>query len=81
MNPKLKLNVSTFRSAGLEAKWGRTRLGRPAMFVRNPKASLAHQRTVWYLVSSSMFATMERVGVVEGFDRHTLLADMFSISA
>lgn len=77
----MKLNVSTFRSAGLEAKWGRTRLGQPAMFVRNPKSNLAHQRNSWWVVSVSMFKSMEREGMVEGFDQHTLFADVFSIPA
>lgn len=77
----MKNTVSTYRAAGLEARWSRTRTGAPAVFVRNPNADLAHQRTSWFMVTAPMFKDMERFGVIEGFDRHTLLADVFSIPA
>ena len=73
--------VATFRDAGLEAKWGKTRSGRPAIFVRNPNASHKHQRTTWYLVTAGMFKHMEDEGIIEGYNTSTLLADVFSIPA
>lgn len=35
----LPYRVSTFRQAGLEAKWSKTRRGQPYIAVRNPNAS------------------------------------------
>jgi hypothetical protein len=81
MISKLKLSVSTFRAAGLEAKWGKLHSGRPAIFVRNPKSELAHQRDKWWLLTGSMFDSMQNEGVVEAFDRHTILGDVFAIPA
>jgi len=77
----MKHSVATYRSAGLEARWGKARSGAPAIFVRNPSSPLPHQRTTWWLVTRDMFRDMESVEVLEGFNRHTLLADVFSIPA
>lgn len=75
--------VSTYRSAGLEARWGKDRKGRPFtfIFIRNSQAPHPHQRDTWWIVSRSMFETMAEVGIVEGFSWHTLLGDVFSIPA
>jgi hypothetical protein len=77
----MKHSVKTYRSAGLEARWGRTRLGAPVIFVRNPNANAAHQRNQWWMVTKSMFDAAQTVGALEAFDRETLLGDVFSISA
>lgn len=77
----MKHSVSIYRSAGLEARWSRTSNGAPAIFVRNPKATLAHQRDKWWMVTGGMFKAMAKVGVIEAFDRHTMLGDIFSIPA
>ena len=71
--------VATYRSAGLEARWGRTHNGAPAIFVRDPAASLPHQRETWWMVTKSMFDAMRQQGIRDGFSRATLLGDIFSI--
>lgn len=73
------ISVKTFRAAGLEAKWSKTRAGRPVMVCRYPLAKYRHQRETWWVVDSAMVRQMERQGIVEGFDSCTLLGDMFSI--
>jgi hypothetical protein len=78
---QLTHRVSTYRQAGLEARWGRTRNGAPAIFVRNPQSKLRHQRESWWMVTGSMFNAMKRDGVLEGFENCTLIADVFSIPA
>ncbi len=75
----MKYNVTTFRSAGLEAKWSRNSKGAPIIVVRNPASQREHQRTSWWFVDRSMWETAAKVGVVEAFDRHTLLGDVFAI--
>lgn len=77
----MNYNVQTFRDVGFEARWTKTRAGRPYIVVRNPKASTVHQRDQWWVVDRAMFDTMKKVGVCEGFDRHTLLGDVFSVAA
>ena len=77
----MKLSVKTMREAGLEAKWGRARNGAPCMFVRNPKAELKHQRESWWLLNKGMWEDMNKRGILQAFDQHTLLGDIFSIPA
>lgn len=74
----LQYRVDAFRDAGLEAKWTKVR-GAPMLVVRNPQATTKHQRNNWWVCDNSMFDLMGQVGIVEGFDQHTLLGDMFSI--
>lgn len=71
---KLYYRVNTFREAGLEAKWSKTNIGSPYLVARK-----AGTKT-WYKVTAGMFSRMEKVGVVEGFEEHTLLGDVLSIS-
>jgi hypothetical protein len=75
----MKYNVTTFRSAGLEAKWSRTSKGAPIIVVRNPAATLEHQRTRWWFADQRLWNDAAKVGIVEAFDRHTLLGDVFAI--
>ena len=77
----MKHNVATYRSAGLEARWGKTGSGTPCIYVRNPNTKLKHQRESWWMVSRTMFDDMVKDGIVESFDRHTLIANVFSIAA
>lgn len=79
MESDMKNNVATYRSAGLEARWSRNPAGGPRMLVRNPASPRKHQRETWWQVTRAMFETMKEVGVVEGFDRHTLLGDIFAV--
>jgi hypothetical protein len=78
-SPNLTLNVATFRSAGLEARWTKTRSGTPCMVTRNPTAKLKHQRETWWIVDRGMWETAQKIGIVEAFDRHTLLGNFFAI--
>lgn len=71
--------VATFRSAGLQARWTRTRQGAPIIAVRHPQAATEHQRTRWYYVDQCMWADMAADGIIPAYDGHTLLADIFSI--
>ena len=73
--------VSTFRTAGLEARWTRTHAGKPIIVVRNPLALREHQRTQWWAVTAGMWTSMQATGIIEGFTQHTLLGDVFSIPA
>lgn len=75
-----KYSVVTLRAAGLQARWSRNRNGAPIIVARNPQASNEHQRTAWWLVGDAMWKEMKRVGIREGFDRHTLLGDVFSLT-
>lgn len=75
----MKHCVATYRAAGLEAKWGKV-LGRPCIFIRNPKAKATHQRETWWTVTNTMFEDMKKVGIVEAFTRHTLLGHVFSLT-
>jgi len=67
--------VATYREAGLEARWSRNRLGRPIIVARKDSNS------TWFQVTADMFETMKSVGVREGFERCTLLGDIFSVPA
>lgn len=71
-----KYSVTTFRSAGFEARWGRLRTGAPAMFVRPPGT------TIWWVVDKTMWDMI--VGgkpVLEAYDSCTALGHIFSIPA
>lgn len=78
-SPNLSLNVTTFRSAGLEARWTKTRSGTPCMVVRNPQAKLKHQKETWWMVDNDMWESAKKFGILEAFERHTLLGNFFSI--
>lgn len=73
--------VSTFKEAGFEAKWTKTRTGAPIIKVRDPKSKHKHQREKWWLVSADMWKSMQKTNVQEGFDSHTLLGDIFYVNA
>lgn len=71
--------VSTFRAAGLEAKWSKTRKGSPIIVARNPKARFEHQRKQWWVIDNKAWELCKQVGIVEGFDSCTALGDIFSV--
>lgn len=71
--------VKTLRDAGLEAKWSKTPTGAPIIVARNPNSKLAHQREKWWFITARAWKVMSEVGIIEGFDRETLLGDVFSI--
>jgi hypothetical protein len=80
--PKSRIThrVATYRDAGLDAKWGRIGTGLPVVFVRDPNATLPHQRNSWWMVTRQMFDRMQEVGVRQGFADATLLGDVFSVA-
>jgi hypothetical protein len=78
---KLSYRVGTFREAGLQARWSKTRRGGPIIVARDPKAQQAHQRDRWWVVDQRMWSLMQSEGVLAGFDGSTLLGDIFSINA
>ena len=51
------------------------------MFVRDPNAKTAHQRTKWWAVDNVMWNMAQKIGVANAFTNCTLLGDMFSIPA
>jgi len=69
--------VAVMRDAGLAAKWAK-RNGAPVLLVSNPSSNLEHQKQ-WWAFNRAMQKAMTSEGVAEGFDSHTLLADIFSI--
>jgi len=71
--------VKTFRDAGLEAHWSRTRDGAPIIAVRDPNSKYNHQRLEWWVVDQSMWDAMKARGVLVGFDECTALGDIFSV--
>jgi hypothetical protein len=58
---KVYYRVSTFREAGLEAKWSKRATGKPYLVAREVGTK------TWYIITSNMFARMQTAGVVEGF--------------
>lgn len=75
----LKLSVKTFRAAGLEARWTKTRRGAPAILARDPQGRCPHQRTTWWLVTAALWDDAHKLGLREAFNNHTLLGDVFSV--
>jgi hypothetical protein len=69
---KIPYRVGSFKEVGLEAKWAKSPAGGPYIKARKPDGC-------WYVVSKVMFDRIQKVGVLEGFDEHTLLGDIFSV--
>ncbi len=67
--------VGTLRAAGLEAKWGRTRWGAPALFAREAGTD------TWWMVDARMWERAKAVGVLAAFHEYTLLGNFFSVPA
>lgn len=65
--------VSTFRDAGLEAKWKKTRAGKPYISARLPGEK------VWWYVNSAMWMAMQSRGIMQGYKDSVLLGDILSI--
>ena len=92
---QITLTVGSVRAAGLLAKWGRNRAGRPMLLIKAPVAfvfryprqnnggtgvtCLPHQSANWYKVDQGMYDRALVHGWQDAFDGCTLLADMFSI--
>jgi len=78
----MKLSVKMFRDEEMEARWGRTHVGAPCMFVRDPAASLKHQRESWWMVTQEMWDSIAGgENPRDAFHAHTMLGDIFSIPA
>lgn len=75
----IKYQVGPLRAAGLEAKWAKTDTGAPIIVARWPGATQLHQRAKWHYVDASMFRSMQQDGIVEAYDGHTMLSDIFGI--
>jgi hypothetical protein len=73
----LLYRVGTLRDAGLEARWSKTRSGRPTLVARHPLST----RKNWWVVDSGMWRQMNKHGVMEGFEGLTMLGDIFSVKA
>lgn len=75
MHRTLTYTVGTLRAAGLEAKWGRTRWGKPALFAREP----GDQH--WWMVGATMWERARVVGVLAAFHESMITAKHFSVPA
>lgn len=72
----MQYNVKTFRDAGLQAKWTRTRAGSPIISCRDFSAA------PWYVVDDPMWLAMqESVDILLTFRNYTALGKFFSASA
>jgi len=71
--------VADIRAFGLEARWAKRRTGGPIIVARNPTAKTAHQREKWWVVDAQMWERAKQVGLVQAFDEHTVLGDIFGI--
>jgi len=69
---KLKYTVSTIRSAGLEARWTKTRAGAPIIAARETGKT-------WCVIDRRMWQAMQDEGILPAFQRFTLLVDIFSV--
>jgi hypothetical protein len=65
--------VGTFRAAGLTAKWTKARWGAP--FIMCQRADTGD----WFIVDGDVWATMNKIGIAEGWEQHTALGHIFSI--
>ena len=77
----VKYQVGTFRDAGLQARWTKTRNGVPIIAARDPNGRGVHQRTQWWVVDEHMFNDMKRHGIREAFDNHTMMGEFFQAPA
>lgn len=78
----MRYRVGDIRATGLEAKWGRTCQGRPAIFVRLPQNHKHRTSNIWWLLTNHMWEQMQSgKNAVEVLDNHTLLGDIFSVPA
>lgn len=68
----MNYNVGTIREAGLEARWGKTSKGALYIAARKPEGW-------WYIVDKAMWTRAHEVGIMEAFEEHTCLGDIFSI--
>ena len=73
---QLEYRVKTFRDNGLEARWTRTRRGRPCIVVRDKKYAKK-----WLLVDKEIFAAMQADGVHDAYVSRAVMLDLFSIPA
>jgi len=76
----MKYQVGTFRAAGLEAKWTKTPSGAPIIVCKQPTSKHIHQRCSWWYCTDKMWADMRAEGIIEGFQSHTILGDIFSVT-
>lgn len=77
----MKYSVKTLRAAGLEARWTRTSAGAPIIVCRDPKSAMAHARKTWWTVGQKMWDAMLKDGIVDAFNNHVFIGDIFSIPA
>lgn len=75
MIAKLYYRVSTFREAGLEAKWSKAHSRRPYLVGRQCGGKS------WLVITSDMFARMEEIGVLEAFQEFTIKGTVVSTGA
>ena len=66
--------IKTFQDAGLEAKWSKTKAGKPCILTRKKNTKK------WWLCNEIMWSQMHKHGIRQGYDNCTLLGDVFSIN-
>jgi len=75
MKTETKYNVNSVRAAGFEARWIRTRDGKPIIVARKPGGRK------WRAMEKRVFFTAQREGWAKAFEQHTILGNLFSIPA
>lgn len=78
---KMKYSVKTLRAAGLEARWTHNQSGAPIIVARNPQSKFHHARETWWQIGVDMWKAMTKDGIVDAFENHIFLGDIFSIPA
>jgi hypothetical protein len=81
VTPPLRYTVGTLRTAGLRARWTRTRTGAPILAAQDPTSPHRHLRESWWVIDARMWQSMQTMGIREGFVSHTLLGNFFSVPA
>lgn len=71
----MKYTVRTIREAGLEARWTRTRKGKPIIVARVP----GNETGTWYAVSDKVWKRAKLAGIYQAFEECTVLGRYFSI--
>lgn len=62
---------------GLDTKWVKGDMGEDILVCRNPSAQTLHGRTEWHYFTEEMYDFMFTYGVVEGFNRCSLMPHIF----
>jgi hypothetical protein len=66
--------IQTFKDAGLQARWTRTRTGAPIISAKAEDGN-------WYVVDARCWEQAQKIGLKEAFENYNALGKYFSIPA